>query len=135
MGISILIVDDDKDDIELFKEVVSDIDATLKCQSALCGMEAITLLEEGKVKPDIIVVDLNMPMLNGTEFIRIVRENKTFNRIKLFLYSTCDVNKSLVDLVSIGADGFFRKPTRYMELYNKVSDLIQECLNPSAPNS
>jgi CheY-like chemotaxis protein len=125
----ILVVDDDSDDIELLIEAVQEIDPTLHCHSALNGRDALALLDLISTKPEIIFVDLNMPILNGKEFIKAVRENKANDRIKIFLYSTIDLNRDLLELKAIGANGFFRKPISYAALCKELSIVIRNCLN------
>jgi len=127
MARCIMIVDDDLDDIALFQEALLDIDPTLICASAVNGMDAFRRLESAEINPDLIFVDMNMPILNGKDFIKLIREHKIFNRIKLFLYSTADMSNSLHELKSIGANGFIRKPTVYAELFNGLSDAIYDC--------
>jgi CheY-like chemotaxis protein len=132
MSITILVVDDDVDDIELFKEAVEDIEFSVKCQSALSGMEALSMLETKVNLPNIIVVDLNMPMLSGMDFIKTVRENPAYDAIKLFLYSTCDLNQEVMKKENIKINGFFRKPTNFDALSKKIIELVN--LLPSDSN-
>ena len=64
------IVDDDVDDQELFMEAVNEVDKTITCISASNCEEALDSLKSGKVVlPDIIFLDLNMPRLNGKQFL------------------------------------------------------------------
>jgi CheY-like chemotaxis protein len=123
-----MVVDDDSDDIELFVEAVHEIDARLVCQSSSSGMEALTLLESTTIKPEIIFVDMNMPILNGKEFVKLIRQNKIYNDTKLFLYSTVDLSRNLPEMKLIGADGFLRKPISYSALKNDLSEVIHNCL-------
>ncbi len=133
MSITILVVDDDIDDIDLFKEAVEDMDKSVNYKSTVSAMEALSILDSRALVPDIIVVDFNMPLLNGAEFIQAVRENPDYDSIKLFLYSTCDLNQIMTDRYKIHIDGFFRKPTTFDGLRSKVSDLLALC-NPSKIN-
>lgn len=122
-----MVVDDDPDDIALFLEAAEEIDPMMLCHHAENGMEALTLLESSDIQPDIIFVDLNMPILNGSEFIRAVRENKAYNDIKLYLYSTIDLNKNIPALDA--ADGFFRKPITYPALRHKIAEVLHNCFS------
>lgn len=125
----IMVVDDDLDDIQLFQEALTEIEPALECKIAGNGMEALALLESAIVKPDLIFVDMNMPLLNGKDFIKMIRQNKIYNSIRLFLYSTADMSSQQPELVSIGASGFLRKPTSYIALRDGLSEVIHGFYN------
>jgi CheY-like chemotaxis protein len=61
MSISIMIVDDDRDDIDMFIEVVDELDPSINCLSANNGLAGINLVHSLEQKPDYIFVDMNMP--------------------------------------------------------------------------
>lgn len=120
MNISIMIVDDDRDDVEIFIEAVRELDRSINCLSASNGLAGLNLVRSLEQKPDYIFVDLNMPKLNGKEFITEIRKNPSFNKIKLIIYSTSKPDKN--DL--LGADDFISKPTTQEELCLMISKVI-----------
>lgn len=66
----IFIIDDDVEDQELLMEAFNEVDSTIKFSTAGNGREGINKLIEGSVqKPDLTIVDLNMPMINGKQFL------------------------------------------------------------------
>lgn len=70
---TILIVDDDEDDKEMFIEVVSEIDNSTNCIQASNGYEALEILEKNISLPDLIFLDLNMPRMNGKQCLQSIK--------------------------------------------------------------
>lgn len=72
------------------------------------GVEALERLEECPV--DVILCDVNMPKMDGAEFVRKVRENDAYQDIKIIMVSTESCEEFIVDLLDHGADGYITKP-------------------------
>jgi CheY-like chemotaxis protein len=70
---TILLVDDDDDDRSFFTDAVAELDNSIVIMEARNGALACEYLQSGKPLPDLIVLDLNMPMMNGQEFLRLVK--------------------------------------------------------------
>ena len=115
-----MIVDDDVDDLEMFMEAVNEIDPTINCLQAKSGIAGLTMLNSVDQKPDYIFVDMNMPKMNGRQFIDEIRKNRSFDSARLIIYSTSRPD----DNAMLGADGFISKPTNQDELCLKISKVI-----------
>ncbi len=73
----IFIIDDDVEDQELLMEAFNEVDSTIKFSTAGNGREGINKLIEGSVqKPDLTIVDLNMPMINGKQFLAEIKNRE-----------------------------------------------------------
>jgi CheY-like chemotaxis protein len=74
---SILLVDDDEDDRSLFKEAVNSLDKSIQCWTAHDGQHALqVLMYDLIVIPDVIFLDLNMPKMNGLEFLSTIKKKQ-----------------------------------------------------------
>jgi CheY-like chemotaxis protein len=124
MSLCIMIVDDDVDDIDIFIDAVHEIEPGILCLSARNGLDAIKTIYNADEKPDYIFVDLNMPKLNGKQFIAELRKNDLFDGVKVIIYSTSKLEKDQDDAQSLGADGFITKPTSMEELCDSISKAI-----------
>jgi len=82
----ILAVDDDKDDLDLFCEILKRIDQNIKCFYADSCDEAIKILKDNK--PDVIFLDINMPRMNGKECLLHVKTQDHLKQIPVVIYST-----------------------------------------------
>jgi CheY-like chemotaxis protein len=119
----ILLVDDDKGIVEVVKKVLEEIEYDVV--TAYDGKEGLE-----KVKcddPDLIVLDIRMPLMNGYEFMRALREEK-FNQntpmIPVIMLTAKEEMKEVFKME--GAKGYLLKPVDPTSLIRK----IQECLNP-----
>src|SRR5262245_15954884 len=87
---TILFVDDDVADYKLFSEIVYDLSTEAKVVHVkdVCEIDAFLILPS----PDIIVLDMNMPKLNGIDFLKKIRADKNFNNIPVIMYSVVNEN-------------------------------------------
>src|SRR6476660_325871 len=82
----IVIADDDWDDISIFREAVKQISSSLKISMVEDGVKLLRFLEQDK--PDLICLDLNIPIMNGQECLRAIRSNQKLESIPVIIYST-----------------------------------------------
>jgi CheY-like chemotaxis protein len=83
---TILLVDDDQDDVYIFREAITTIDPNIECIHALDGIEALQRLEDTSV--DIVFLDLNMPRMDGTECLKEIRKKNDLASVPVIIYST-----------------------------------------------
>jgi CheY-like chemotaxis protein len=88
--IKILYIDDDSDDRELFKEALSEVTTKYQLQLASNGVEAMKMIQE--FLPDIIFLDINMPLKSGKECLAEIRKEEKFTNTPVIMIST-SVNK------------------------------------------
>lgn len=114
---SILLVEDDEDDVFLFRDTLLEINPHSKLLNAINGLEAIKELNLMKPdKPQFIFTDLNMPLMNGWEFLKEIKQVKSFKDIPVFILSTSTESKDRSQSIVYGAAGFFTKPATVQEL-------------------
>lgn len=128
--ISILIVEDELKLLEVYSKYIS-----LFCEiiyTATNGEEALKLYHEHK--PNIILTDINIPKLNGMEFIKIVREND--NNTKIIILSAHTETQNLLQAVELNLISYLVKPVKMSELKSIILKTIEEvtpknsiCLN------
>jgi CheY-like chemotaxis protein len=104
-----LLVEDDPEDQELFIDALHSITSTVGCYAVANGEEAMfTLLQEG-LEPDFIFTDLNMPRMNGLEFLKTVRSIERFKSIPIIVFSS-EYSEELIEKVKrLGASAFYSK--------------------------
>ena len=114
-----LIVDDDEEDRELFCEAVKEVDASIKCCEAVDGEAGMRLLTQATVRPDFVFLDINMPRMNGFQFIDKIKAIPALADIPVIIYSTSKLPNVKIQLLQKGAVHFITKP-------DKLSDLMEQ---------
>ncbi len=111
-----LLVDDDPDDQEVFLSAMSDVCPTALCLVAPDGDRALELLHNEETIPDYIFLDLNMPRMNGFEFLAAIKKSKILQNIPVIVYSTTSQPGQIDKARKLGATEFFTKTYKYEEL-------------------
>lgn len=121
-----LVVDDDLDDIDFFKEAVAESYGSSLCLSVLNGEEALELLENHKEKlPDIIFLDLNMPRMDGKTCLKKIKQHEVFRKIPVVIYTTSSSARHKEETGAMGAARFITKPTSYVELKKAITEAVE----------
>ena len=121
---SILIVDDDYEDVEFFTEALHDIDPNIECISAHDGRDALNLLNNLETYPDFIFLDLNMPCLNGKQCLTKIKASPDLKHIPVIIYSTSKAISDIDETRTLGASYFLTKPSKFEDIKNAVSFII-----------
>jgi CheY-like chemotaxis protein len=123
----ILFIDDDKDDQILFCEAVVSIVPGLICDLASNGQEGIDRLESYTELPDLVFLDINMPLMDGWETLKLIRSTPRLKSLKVVIYSTSNQKSDRERFASLGA-GFISKPTTFEGIILSISDVIHEAM-------
>ena len=121
---TLLIVDDDPDDVQLFCEAVREINKNYSCLTAVSCEESLQLLQDATIKPDYIFLDLNMPRMNGKQFLAQLKKDSLFAKIPVIIYSTSKVKKDIEDSIRLGAVFFLTKPNKFENLVKAISYVL-----------
>jgi len=123
-NLHILLVDDDEDDRMFFEEALQDIEPDARLDYAQNGLEALELLEKVERYPDIVFLDLNMPVVSGEECLEQIRATDAIRDLKVVIYSTSFDPNTVELLFMKGADRYIRKPGAFNELKQTISNAI-----------
>jgi CheY-like chemotaxis protein len=121
----VIYVDDDVDDRFLFTEVLREIDNKIDLQTLANGQELFNEMANISLMPTVIFLDVNMPGYNGFECLSHIRSNRSFDDVNVYLISTSATEKNIQTAETMGANGYFSKPTNYVELKNLVNDCLR----------
>lgn len=125
----ILLADDDNDDIDFFQSAAKESCHDVQVSVANNGLKLLELLENEPM-PDIVVLDLNMPLMNGYECMRIIRKNKKYNHVPIMILSTSSAKEDIDLALLSGANYYVVKPESYNALTTLINDLCNgEILN------
>ena len=108
----LLLVDDDADDRMVFVEILQELDPGLSLECAENGLGMLEWLghTSDDALPDIIILDQNMPRMNGKESLIYLKANSRYRHIPVILYSTYQVRDFYLECLQLGADDVVTKP-------------------------
>lgn len=122
---AVLIVDDDRDDVELFSEALNEIDSSIKCLTASDGDQALEILRNHRVSlPDFIFLDLNMPRSGGKQCLIQIKKNKSWSDIPVIIYTTSRNEEDKRETKKLGAAGFITKPSNYKDICRVLDKIV-----------
>ena len=120
---TVLYVDDDSDDIQLFSEAVKIVVPYGKCLSALNGMDALDILKNINPLPDHVVLDYNMPVMSGLECLEKIKDDHELKYLPVSVLSTSCNDKETRLIKMYGVD-CHKKPSSFEELTHIVSKIL-----------
>ncbi len=112
---NILLVEDDELDVISVQRSLKKLDSDYELHTAYNGKEALQYLEKSAIKPDVILLDLNMPKMNGTEFLKILRGHEKLKHIKVFVMTTSAESVDRSTTEKLGISGYIIKPLHYTD--------------------
>lgn len=108
----ILLIEDDELDVISVERSLRKMDIKFELYTAFNGKEALNLLTNPAVKiaPDVVLLDLNMPKMNGIEFLKIIRKDQNLVNLKVFVMTTSTemADRSITE--DLGISGYIIKP-------------------------
>ena len=111
----ILLVEDDELDVISVKRSLNKLDHEYKLHVAYNGKEALTMLrqEEEELKPDVILLDLNMPKMNGLEFLEEIRKDPFLKDLNVFIMTTSSEDTDRLAAQHLNVSGYIEKPLTF----------------------
>lgn len=122
----ILYAEDDHDDFEALQDALQQITHSFSLEHAKNGAEVLEYLHEAKDKPGLIVLDLNMPVMDGKEVLKWVKNENDFKDIPVMVFTTSSREDDIRFCQSHNCT-FFRKPTLYRDLLHIAQVMLQIC--------
>ncbi|MGK7935121.1 MAG: response regulator [Xenococcaceae cyanobacterium] len=118
--INILLVEDDEVDVMNVKRAFKKYKITNPLYLAGNGLEALDMLRSQDGKPPqvpadrrLILLDLNMPKMNGLEFLHALREDKNLKRTPVIVLTTSDEDKDRIEAYNLNVAGYILKPVTF----------------------
>jgi CheY-like chemotaxis protein len=117
----ILLVDDDSTDVLLFNRALKRLEITSPIVRSSDGAEALEyMMNPANKRPWIVLSDLNTPKMNGLDFLRTIKADKTLKRTIVIILSGSSAERDIDECFRQGAAGYITKPTDYEQLLEMV---------------
>ncbi|WP_295125821.1 response regulator [uncultured Chitinophaga sp.] len=123
----ILIVDDDAEDRLIIKDTFEELGYGTAIQFAVNGEDAISYLETCSTLPSLVILDLNMPKMNGTQTLRYLKDKPGLSTIPVIIFSTSLNPIEHDECLSLGAHSYVIKPTSYLQAIDVVKHFYTLC--------
>ncbi len=120
----LLLIDDDEDDHFFFKDSIESINPTLHCETATNGKIALNKLKASASLPDLIFLDLNMPVMNGFEFLTQFKKENALNKVPVGIFTTSNSIRDKELAKDLGAIFFLTKPNDLKILQKKLQQIL-----------
>jgi two-component system chemotaxis response regulator CheY len=119
----ILLVDDSVVIRKMLRRVLGDCKLTIdEVMEAGDGSQALAVLAAGPV--DLVLCDVNMPVMGGLEFLENVQQHAEWSKIPVVMVTTEGAQDSVLRAVKLGAKGYIRKPFTHDEVKQKLTELL-----------
>jgi len=120
----ILLVEDDNVDVMTVKRALKDLKINNPLVSTANGEEALEYLKNnGNKKPCIILLDLNMPKMNGIEFLKIAKADDTLKKIPVVVLTTSSQQQDIIESFKLSVAGYIVKSVDYTEFTEAISTI------------
>lgn len=122
---SIYLADDDHEDNDFFVSVLAELDSSIKLRIFLDGVELMQYLsKEDAVLPDLLLLDLNMPKMNGIETLQQIKKLAKLAGMPVVIFSTSSSKIDIAVTYQLKANAYIVKPAEF----NKLQEVIQSVL-------
>jgi CheY-like chemotaxis protein len=131
--IKILLVEDDQLDVIDIRRTLEKMKIIYHLQVAKNGEEAVEILESAESNkenlPDVALIDINMPKMNGLELLQVIRNKEEWKHLKCFIITTSDEQPERAAAAKLGVSGYITKPfklnnTASIDSFNLMIDLM-----------
>ncbi|MFC0780804.1 response regulator [Flavobacterium sp. HJSW_4] len=136
-GKMILLADDDTDDAEMFCEALAEIDESIVCHCSENGSGVLNMLKDQEKTPKVVFLDLNMPVMNGWECLKQLKQEERYKDIPVIMISTSSHKNDMDTAANLGAVCYFVKPNTFKDLKQAlglITSNLENGLKETLPN-
>jgi CheY-like chemotaxis protein len=131
----ILLAEDNDDDLALAIRAIKKCEGDFRVVTARDGSEALDLLGLGShpnrepLRPDLVLLDLKMPKMSGTEVLEKIRDNPQFDTTPVVMLTSSDEPVDLITCYRLGSNSYTTKPVDYAQFIDQICTMITYWLN------
>ena len=127
----IYLVDDDSDDLEIMKEALVENSYKGPVLTVHNGQALMDRLQSATDKPDVIILDLNMPLKDGFQALEEIRSMPHMNNIAVIILTASSRKEDEIRCLELGCNYFFRKPV-VMKEYSSLVGIVKRFIPKAA---
>jgi CheY-like chemotaxis protein len=122
--LKIFLIEDDAIEVLKFTRAIAKLEDNCTFIDANNGEEAIKILNKKDYLPDIILLDLQMPKINGLEFLDYLKTDSIFKYLPVIILTTSKNQKDILSCYEKGIAGYVLKPLKYNDYILKIKGLL-----------
>ena len=122
--LKVMLIEDDMIEVMKLNRTISKLKLEHKIIEANNGEEALNLLSHKDNLPNLILLDLNMPKINGIEFLSTLKNDENLKHIPTVILTTSSNQKDLDECFKIGVSGYVLKPLKYQVYVKKIETIL-----------
>ncbi|MFD2587665.1 response regulator [Croceitalea marina] len=122
---NILLIEDDEIEVMKLERTLTKLQLKHNLSKAKNGEQALEILRASSKLPDIILLDLNMPRMSGTEFLQILKEDEFLQYLPTIILTTSENRADLLKCYQIGVAGYIIKPLKYEDYQLKLQKVLE----------
>ena len=119
--LKVLLIEDDTIEVMKLKRAISKLEMPHDIIEAKNGEEALDLLKDSSSLPDLILLDLNMPRINGVEFLKILKNDAFMRFLPVVILTTSGNRNDVLECYKAGVAGYILKPLKYEDYVHKIN--------------
>lgn len=134
--VKILLADDDPEDRMIMEDTFRQINLSDIIHFVENGENILSYLDgisNVADLPSLIVLDLNMPRMNGTQTLKLLKANPRYQDIPVIIFSTSINTIEMNECIKTGASSYVVKPVTYTECLNTAKSFYEFCITGIAP--
>lgn len=120
----VLLIEDDTIEVMKLKRAIASLDLDHELIEAKNGEEALEILNTHRALPDILFLDLNMPKINGIEFLKLLKKDEILRFLPTIMLTTSSNRKDILACYDIGIAGYIIKPLKYSDYVTKIETAL-----------
>lgn len=121
---NILFIEDDSIETMKLQRTISKLQLKHEITEAKNGEVALDILRSKNSLPDIVLLDLNMPRMSGTEFLKILKEDNVLKYLPIVVLTTSENRADLLECYRLGIAGYVIKPLKYEDYEAKLKKVL-----------
>lgn len=124
----VLLAEDDDDDRIVFAEILKAVDPSMVLFTSENGCEALKRLDQRGFSPDVIFMDIRMPVMDGIECLTKIKESRKYREIPVIIFTAFPDSKTLEECLKLGASGYIKKSENIKETVAEIKNALSRLI-------
>lgn len=121
----VFLAEDDEEDADIFRDSIADLNMNVQLFVVENGVLLMNLLEQTEILPDLVFLDLNMPLKNGLQCLIEIKNSERLKSLNTIILSTSSNEMQKEEMYAHGANLFLTKASTYKEFKNNLANCFQ----------